>query len=589
MRVELPEQQLDTLSSVDRATDAPASRLTVEVALYGLLLALALLVRLAALGGWPLLSAEADTAVAAWRAARGLPGEPASIIPLLYNANLLFFWLTWTTDASVRVLPALAGSALVVLPFLARDVLGRVGALVAAFLLALAPSWVFFSRTADGAILVAVAGAAALLAWQHHARFGNPAALRVAVVALALGLTAGPGIYTTVAALLVGWLLLGRSRAPNQEAASLFPLPVREVASTKGLWGLGLGVFLFTASGFLLNLGGVGATFALAADWVRSLSPSSSALPAWNLPLLLVTYESLTLGLAVVGVVVGWRRGESVTRLALLWAGLALFLGTVLGHREPVWLLNVLLPLVILATQGAQWLWDHLAPGATLLDGIALLAGLALGSLGLLQLASYSQTAQQSYLLQAGLAWGMVLIVWAAFSLWLRGRAPGRVGVGLLLVLAVLVTVRATTAVAYQTGRDPRERLVHQPTSVQVRDLESLLTQVSSRQVGDPRLLDVDYERTLGSVAAWYLRDYSRARAMSTVDPNLGTTALLTTAREQADWPSGYMGQRFRWRERWPAQHLSLPERIRWFLYRYPAGLVAADEVQFWVRPPTAR
>ncbi|MHB1295789.1 MAG: hypothetical protein ACYC4R_12425 [Anaerolineae bacterium] len=579
----MPEQEHTTQPAIATGAPTRARWATVEVALYGAILVLAAILRLAALGRWPLLNVEAETAVAAWRAARGLPAQSGSYIPLLYNANLLCFWLTWATDFSVRVLPVLAGSALVALPYLARSVLGRVGALAAALLLALAPSWVYFSRTADGAILAAAAGAFALTAWHRHRSSGSPAALRVAVVALAVGLTAGAGFYTTLAAFLLGWLLLGPMRRMDGEPAPWIPL------SARGLWALGVGVFLVTASGFLMNLGGIGAALQLASDWAQALLSKGSGLPAWNLPLLVLGYEPLTLGLAVVGAVVGWRRGAGVTRLALLWAALALFLGVVLGQREPVWLLNVLLPLVILAAQGAQWLWDRLTPGVTLLDGIALLAGLALGALGLLQLAAYSQTADQTYLIQAGLAWIMLLIAWAAFSIWLRGGTGPRVGVALLLVAAVVVTVRATTAVAYQTGRDPRERLVFAPTSVQVRDLEALAEQISSRQVGDPRLLDVDYEEALEPLAAWHLRDYSQARAVSAIDAGLGRTALLAAVRAEADWPAGYVAQRFRWREYWPAQYLSLPERIRWFLYRYPSGMVAADEVQFWVLPSNSR
>jgi predicted membrane-bound mannosyltransferase len=52
----------------------------------------------------------------------------------------------WITDATVRLLPATTGVVLVALTYGLRRELGRVGALAAAFLLAISPAFVYFSR-----------------------------------------------------------------------------------------------------------------------------------------------------------------------------------------------------------------------------------------------------------------------------------------------------------------------------------------------------------------------------------------------------------------------------------------------------------
>ncbi|WIG58820.1 MAG: hypothetical protein OJF49_001567 [Ktedonobacterales bacterium] len=52
----------------------------------------------------------------------------------------------WINDTTARFVPALFGIGIVALPFWLRRELGRVGALVAAFLLAVSPSFVYFSR-----------------------------------------------------------------------------------------------------------------------------------------------------------------------------------------------------------------------------------------------------------------------------------------------------------------------------------------------------------------------------------------------------------------------------------------------------------
>ncbi len=52
----------------------------------------------------------------------------------------------WINDTTARFLPALFGLGIVALPFWLRRELGRVGALVASFLLAVSPTFVYFSR-----------------------------------------------------------------------------------------------------------------------------------------------------------------------------------------------------------------------------------------------------------------------------------------------------------------------------------------------------------------------------------------------------------------------------------------------------------
>ena len=96
-----------------------------------------------------------------------------------------------------------------------------------------------------------------------------------------------------------------------------------------------------------------------------------------------------------------------------------------------------------------------------------------------------------------GIAWLGLVAAWVAYFFWAQGGSALRVGLAWLALVMAVMTVRATTAVAYQTGRAPREGLVHQPASVQIRDMEALVSALSSHQAGDSRLLDIDYERGL--------------------------------------------------------------------------------------------
>jgi uncharacterized protein (TIGR03663 family) len=558
--------------------------LTLEMLLYGAILVVALAIRLTGLDLWPLTRVEADTALAAWRTIQGSAWRPAYYLPLVYDANLVLFWLTRATDAATRVLPALAGAGLVLLPYWARDLVGRKAALVAALFLALAPGWVYLSRAADGAILATAASAILLLTAYRAAQSGQSRDFRVGAAALALGLTAGPQFYTTLLALALGlaaWSLAGRrSGGGAQVRAWLGCLATRE----NGL--IFLGFFLFFASGFTLNPGGIGASINLAGRWAQGLSPWDSGLPWFAYPRNLLLYESLALILALVGGIWGIQRRDVIDYVLLAWAGVALLLG-IIGHREPLWLLDILLPLVLLAARGAERLWDALLPGAGVADLVILALLVPVLCFGFLQVAAFTQSGETRHLDYARIVLGALLVLWAVYAIWGQRESAQRVGAGLLLLILMAMTLRATTALTFQTGRDPREALVSQPVpSVQMRDLLQEVTTISSRQVGDPHLIDLDYEDSLDPWLGWYLRDYPQSRALRAIEPQPSTLALLTTLRAEDAWPVGYMGQRFRWQETRPEQDLDFRQRLRWFIYRDPLGTIEASEVHLWVRAP---
>ena len=161
-----------------------------------------------------------------------------------------------------------------------------------------------------------------------------------------------------------------------------------------------------------------------------------------------------------------------------------------------------------------------------------------------------------------------------------------RVGAGLLVDIMLVVTVRNTTALAYQTGRDAREALLYRPTSLQVRELTALVDRLVSHQAFDPREVDIAYESDLDLWLGWYLRDYTSAQSgvLKTARPAL----LMTRPRSAEEQPVGYLGQRFHLVEESSQAPSSLAEAWKWFVYRYPQGEVETSDVEVWTwRPET--
>ncbi len=133
--------------------------LTLEVALYGLLIGLAFFTRFYELSYRALHHDEGVHAYYSWKFydGQGYNQEPWKHGPFLYHVQALVFWLFGDSDQTARVSTALFGVLIIPLPALLRKELGRWGALTASFLLLVSPMFLYFSRFLREDIFTAVA------------------------------------------------------------------------------------------------------------------------------------------------------------------------------------------------------------------------------------------------------------------------------------------------------------------------------------------------------------------------------------------------------------------------------------------------
>jgi len=158
MQQPIATAELEAVSPAEEPSSAPW--LTGEKAVYIGLALLALVLRLIALGAYPLSDAEAGQALVAWRILQAQPVGQAGYSPLIVTLNLVSFLLLGGGEAAARLGPALLSVPLALLPYGLRRYLGRTGALAAGALFALSPTVLYFTRTVDGDIGVAVGGLA---------------------------------------------------------------------------------------------------------------------------------------------------------------------------------------------------------------------------------------------------------------------------------------------------------------------------------------------------------------------------------------------------------------------------------------------
>ena len=587
----MPERARAT-SQAGHSNEPDWPGLTVEAVIYVALFIGAAFVRFYDLGRWPLLTGEATRALAAWRFlhAQG-PGDGSA--PFLFLGTLLGFFTFGASDAVVRLVPALLGTGLVLLPLALRRRLGSWGALAATFLLAFSPMLVFYSRTLTG-VVPALAGLGALVvAAEWAGRRLEQRAKVMGAAGLAVALTASPWAYTFLLAALLfyglGWL--ARRRGAQWPGWAIGEATGRALLGDRGAWvGLAIPVALISTA-LLLKPGGVQATADLLATWLGRLVPGSAG-RSWAYPLgVLLYYEVGILLLGVGGLVVGLRQRSAWAGFLGLWALVALVVAAVSGGRDAEPVAMALLPLSLLSAGAISWLVARLRPAQWLWVGGCLAVLSVLLGFSWLQLATYanpeSQVAWSSGATVAGvLALASPLLLVAAgliFWFWM-GRAEATWALAVFgLGLAGCLLVRNSVSLNLTYARDPREPLVAAPSSVDLKDMTAFLEDWSLRQALDEHELSVAVDDDLEPLATWYLREFTALRVVSSPLASVQAGALVATDEPEQPVPTGYVGQRYRL---WTSLRAPLGGRqaLAWWLLRAGEGSVQAETCKLWVK-----
>jgi uncharacterized protein (TIGR03663 family) len=605
---------------------------TVEIAVWAAIAVAAVSLRLAHLDAAPLSAGEARQAMLAWRAVTGQGAPEAGYSPLLLSANGLLFFLCGTSDRLARLWPALFGAALVLMPFLFRQRIGRGGALVTGLYLLFSPTASFASRQLDGAVVAAVGGMAFLAgllragpvtsnAGANDAHPGAQATqfsgasrrswLILSAVGLALAVTGGALAYGLLFPLGLAWVGLlaawrtlwaGGEEGGQAENVGAHPCsrPVESDAfpiadALRRMVPVFLLAVLAISTGLGWNPGGLGAVGGQLLAWIARFGPRSD--PVASPLALLATYEPFALLFGLGGLVWAVRRGHRFGVLLGLWACLGALLLALMPARGVLDVLWVLLPLAMLAGMTVERLVRDLrGRGEWLSEGLYVPVVVILWVHLYLMLARYSVTGTVADLALAALAVVLQMLLALMFVLALRfGPAWRAVLVGTGIALLAL-TLSAGWQVSYVRPADPREPLVDGPTTVEVRDLVQTLRDLSWRRTGIPTRLSFVLESAPDSVLAWYLRDFSAARRVERLSEEVLGPVLVTSRTELSgvDGAEGeYVGQDFALSKAWdPVSVRCVGEwpphcaaAAKWLLFRETVSPPVVDRrAVLWLR-----
>ncbi len=568
------------------------STLTIETALYVALGFVALFLRLFILDTAPLNADEAQQAIASWQFING-NSIATTGSPLLFTGNAILFTLFGATDFTARLVPALFGSMLVLLPALLRRELGRSGALIASALLALSPSLVLFSRTADGAIIaVTCAFAAVAFAWRAFDD-ESPRALNLAAVFAALALVAARETWTIVGAILFFALT---TRVWNQSN-----LEMRHWRFAGALFAI---VLVGVATTGLTHREGLGATFELINTWLAGLRPSIALFDPLRL---LIVYEPIAFFFGVAAVIqlsfTASANDRSHIPLAALslWIGIAFVLYSLGEDKHPARVVVLTVPLALVA----GWFlgnWLECAIDATDRSGFfaqelpVYLLPLTIAAFFYLTLAELSTrgnllaTEILASTLQLANAGGLLVVLFltiavaaVAFLIVATVGIHRAKDVAMAIVLTILAawTFRQSMMLNFAGSLDPREYLVARAGAANVRDLVRDIENVSRWRVNDSHTLTISADAS-NPIIVWYLRNFRNAQFTTRPVVAADTHAILLPANAPAP-ASGWISQRYRIET--IDRPTPLPNVLRWLLFR-DIGDVESIGVALWIPAP---
>lgn len=586
-----------------------SSALKHEGWLYGLAFLIAIALRFIALGASPLTDSEATLALQSLAIARGenplLAPQPVYI---LFTAVL--FAITESTNFLARFLPALAGSALVFVPYFFRDKINPRPALILAFLFAFDPGLVALSRQANGTILAVAFLLFAWAMWNHKrlVAFG---------IFAGLALLSGPSLWAGLLTLGLTRLFIqgikpgateGQSPIEIQESSTLAPnasagvvnqeSPVRraelvEVSSLQSQIS-NSPFFQFPVTNprllisFIATLLLCGTLFFLAPNGLSSgLSSIPSYFSGWvastvtspaRILFTFLAYEPLGIFLALFAILRAARtNGKRAIRLTL-WLGVALLLAVF--YRQPGELVWAILPLLTLGALELSRAFDvhreeYVEVGVVVIAISILLvytwfniSGIALNPFAQLPrtLPIFGEVQNARMIVLAG----SLLIVVVCIALVALGWSARIARLGTTLTFTTLLSMYSIAAAWGASGLRNPNGVELWTQDLRVAQADLLLASVedlSEFSLGHTQSQPVTVAGILSPALEWTLRNHA-VETTSVPDPQLAPPIIVTPLMDDPGLQAAYRGQDFTWRQQPQWVNLQPPDWLKWFVFR---------------------
>ncbi len=555
-------------------------RLKYEGWLYALAFLIALGFRFIQLGASPLTDSEAKIALQALNIAQGkavqLGPQPAYIL-----FTSLLFGIIEATNFMARLLPALAGSALVFAPWFFRERLTPRIALIAAFLLAIDPGLVAVARQADGTMLAVTFTLFAIGMWLERR------AIPLGILA-GLALLSGPSVWSGVLTLGLTWLLLrGIFSAKTdpvldedeEQGSDEIPVPAPKITNYElrtSLIALAATILLAGTLFFTIP-GGLSAWLASLPAYITGWTSASLATPLRTFVTFLV-YEPLGIFLAVFAIIRGIRAGDKDVIQPGLWLGIALLLAVF--QRQPAQLTWAVIPLLALAARelsdASEIYEDERVEVGVVIAVVTLLLTYIWFNVSSIAIAPYGQAPINIPMIgvienpRSIVLFGSLAIVIACIFLVSVGWSARTAWLGSIWSFTIFLDLYSIGSAWGASGlRTPGgiELWNPDPRPLQADLLLASVEDISEFSTGDERSQPVMIMGIDSPALEWLLRGHN-AEVVTALDPLVAPPIVITPLMDDLGLPSAYRGQDFTWRQGTSWGSLLPSDRLNWFVFR---------------------
>jgi hypothetical protein len=552
-------------------------RFRYEPFLYALAFVLALAVRLTKLGSAPLTDTEASWALQALGVAQGtrpaLGSQPAYIL----LTSVLFYCLGAGTNFLARLIPALAGSGLALVPAIFARRLKPRPSVILAFMLALEPGLVALSREAGSGILALVFTLSAWGLWENrHTAWAGAFA--------GLALLSGPFFWEGLLGLTITWAI-SQAFSLRRPATA----PSEGFQADPGAWStavrFGVATIVVGGSLFFLAPNGLSAWVSALPDYFSGwVNPSG--IPAGLMIFSLLAYQPLAVILAVVAIVRGWRQGSRRVTLLSLWALVALILALFYPAHQVSDLAWMLIPLWALASLELAHSMNVLPEERREVLGVlaltaVILAFVWINFLGLLQTPAPSPQAT----LRVWLLFGSLFLLFISLMLVAVGWSIRSARFGAIWGLTAALGIYAIGAMAGAAGL----RVI--PDAVEMwrpggNLPESDLLLMTVDQISDWSRDNINSQAvTIAGIDSpalqWLLRGHTVYMATA-LDVTSAPPIVISTDQNNPALAANYRGQDFVWRQDPIWNQTGVGDWIRWLGFHQLAQ--NPQKVIVWVR-----
>ena len=557
--------------------------LTTENLLYLTAFIIAAGLRFVGLGRETLSDYEASLALQALALSRG-GGITISPQPFYVLWTGFVFFLLESSNLLARLLPAIAGSAIVLGPYLYRKVLGRNAALLLAFGLALSPSLIGASRQADGLV---IGLCFTMLSFGFFLDRSPAAAGIMAGLALLGGPTVWELIFILGVVFLWGRLIPSNERRQGepQEGEVLFQFTsLRELPWRETIPWL-LGSFLLAGTLFFNQLTGISAAASSLVTFFRGWFAAGHIRFA-QFVITLVSGEALAFGLGLWALGRGWWHKDRLEILLGRWFVVSLIFVLIYPAHRVIDAALVIVPLWCLASCQIER-WFHRLPEEGVPSFVLAAVILALYLFGWINIAGTPTTQELGGEIQ--LRWlsfaGAVIISLLMSVLVAWGWSPGVGGYGLrTAVLGVLVIYLAFNVwSATGMGRQPAANPWRTSPYLQDSDLlAGTIEEFSSWKAMNRLAIDLTVAGVDSPSLKWLLRNRQAVQYLDSVAGDQKPSLVITPVQSSPLSNASYTGQDFILKQS-PAWSLMLPrEWMEWLFFR--EAPYERESIVLWVR-----